>query len=352
MKKLLALLASLGIALGTFAVVTGADAQQPPGDKDPARLPLGEVQPGGPPGGRPMRQPGGQPGGQPGQPGQPGRPGMPPGMGRPQRLPGAMPGGAQMPPGHGSPSPSKAPEHAAAHHCPGHGPTDSPHAPNWWQGIIGVNNDAAKFGPPDDHGHLHRTDGFGTQLLWRYENAADECDPKNQPPPFLANVLNFGLLAFILFRFGKKPLAEALAARKKSVMQEIDVATRLKTEAEARLSDYEDKLQNLDEALEQLRKDYATQSQAEREHVLAEAEERRARMRRDVEFRLAQELKAARQELLQESVELAVAAAEELLKKKVGPTDLDRNADELIAGLAAAWKGEATPTSQSLGGAA
>src|SRR5205823_5173329 len=147
-------------------------------------------------------------------------------------------------------------EHAthAAHECPGHGPLDSPHEPNWWQGLIGVNNEAATF-EADKEGHFHRTDSASSQLLWRYENEKDECDPKNQPPPFLASVLNFGLLAFIVYRFGKKPLANALAARKRAMMQEIDNATRLRNEAEARLADYEDKLDNLDETLEELKKD-------------------------------------------------------------------------------------------------
>lgn len=254
------------------------------------------------------------------------------------------------------PAPPPEPEdhgHKGAHHCPGHGPTDSPHAPNWWQGILWANNDVAKF-EKDATGHFHRTDSIVTQLLYRYNNPADECDPKNQPPPFLATILNFSLLAWVLYRFGRKPLAEALASRKKAVMAEIDNATRLKEEAESRLSEYEDKLENLDETLEQMKKDYAAQGEAERKHVLAEAEERRERMKRDVEFRLAQEAKAAKQLLLQESVERAVAAAEELIRQKVEKSDLDKMADDYLAGLGAAWAGDATATSKprDLGGAA
>ncbi len=348
-KNVRTISAALGVALGLAGAV--ALAQQPPGDKDPSRLPLGEVQPGG----RPM-PPQGQPGGQPGQP----PPGMPPGgMQRPARpqLPPGMQPPRRLPPG---PPPQPAPAedhgkggHGAAHHCPGHGPLDSPHAPNWWQGIIGVNNDAAQFGPPDAHGHLHRTDGFVSQLLWRYDNSKDECDPKNQPPPFLASLLNFGLLAFVLFRFGKKPLAEALANRRKTMMAEIDTATNLKNASEGRLTELEDKLQNLDETLEQMKKDYIAQSEAERKHVLAEAEERRARMLRDVEIRLEQEMKAARQELLAESVEQAVELAEQLLKKSVKAQDHERSADEFVSGLAAAWKSDALGTrNTNAGGAA
>lgn len=302
-------------------------------------------QPGQRPGGIQPERPALQPGQRPALP--PGHPGLQP---RPFPRPGMQPGGRPRPQQVLPPPPPEPEEHAhtAAHHCPGHGPTDSPHAPNWWQGLIGVNNEAAKFERTAD-GHFHRTDSGVSQLLWRYENPKDECDPKNQPPPFLASVLNFALLAFILYRFGRKPLAEALAARKKSMMQEIDNATRLKNEADARLSDYEDKLQHLDETLEQMKKDYAAQGEAERKHILAEAEERRERMKRDVEFRLEQEAKAARQILLLEAVERAVAEAEEMIKKKVAKSDIDRMADDFLSEIGPAWKGDA---SGPIGGAA
>jgi F-type H+-transporting ATPase subunit b len=346
-RQLVPLLAALGLALGLASIGERAFAQQP-GDKDPARLPLGEVQPGGRPAGQPQPgQPGGRPAGQP-QPGQPGmgrpRPPMPPGH------PGLQqPGGMQPRPLRPQAAPPSQPEAAHGHggHCPGHGPTDSPHAPNWWQGIIGVDNEAAQFEKHD--GHFHRTDGFLTQLLWRYENSKDECDPKNQPPPFLASVLNFSLLVWVIYRFGRKPLAEALAARKKSVMHEIDTASRLKEEAETRLADYEDKLENLDETLEQMKKDYVAQGEIERKQVLAEAEERRERMKRDVEFRLQQEAKAVKQQLLQEAVARAVVEAEELIKKRVTKADLDQMANDYLAGLGAAWKGATSSSSAASG---
>ncbi|MFO0588908.1 MAG: ATP synthase F0 subunit B [Polyangiaceae bacterium] len=321
-RKIKVALAAAGVALGLASV---AVAQQPPaGEPPPGQPPRVIVQPQGQPGQMP-------PGMQPGQ--------MPPGMRQPP--PGGRPMPGQMPRPRPMPRPEPEPAHEeshAAHHCPGHGPLDSPHAPNWWQGILMVNNEAAKFGPPDEHGHFHREDGFVTQLFYRYENEKDECDPKNQPAPFLASLLNFGVLAFVLYRFGKKPLADALLARKKQMMAEIDTATTLKDEAESRLADYEDKLDNLDDTLEQMKKDFAAQSETERQKVLSEAEDRRVRMKRDVELRIEQELKAAKQQLLLESVEAAVAAAEELLKKQIKPADLDKSADEFLVGVGAAWK--------------
>lgn len=204
------------------------------------------------------------------------------------------------------------------HECPGHGPLDPPPPINLWHGVLMVNNELADKG------------GFVNTLLFRHENEKDPCDPKNEPPPFLASLINFGVLAFILYRFGKKPLAESLAKRKQTIMADIDTATKLREEAERRLEDYQDKIDNIEQKLEEVRAEYAAQAELEKKHILAEAEERRVRMRRDAELRVEQEGKAARAELLREAVEGAVAAAEELLAKQITASDLDRMAGDYL----------------------
>jgi F-type H+-transporting ATPase subunit b len=217
--------------------------------------------------------------------------------------------------------------HGEHEFCPGHGPTDPPPPPNWWRGILMVNNELAK------------SDSFVNQLLFRYENKKDPCDKDNQPPPFLATVINFGILAFVLYKFGRKPLAEALVKRKTTIMSEIETATNLLNDAERRLEEYEDKFERMDETAAELRAELDAQSEQEKKHILAEAEERRVRMRRDAEFRIEQEGKTARAELLQQAVAGAASAAEELLVKKVGPSDLDRMAEDYLKSVGTAIKG-------------
>ncbi|KYG03294.1 ATP synthase subunit B, partial [Sorangium cellulosum] len=261
------------------------------------------------------------------------------------------PGGRPLVPGHGlrpqpgmqraRTAPPETTEHAShgEEHCPGHGPTDPPPHVNWWHGLIGVNNEAAAKG------------GINA-LLWRYHNEQNPCDPKNEPPPFLASVLNVSLLAFIIYRFGRKPIAEALRKRKQTITQELDNASRLKEEAEKRLDEYEDKLTRLEETLAELKAEHASQAEREKAHVLAEAEQRRVRMRRDAEFRIEQELKAARVMLLQEAVQSAVTAAEELLRQRVGREDLDRANEEYLKAIPAAVSAGATRRGAQTTGAA
>jgi F-type H+-transporting ATPase subunit b len=248
------------------------------------------------------------------------------------------PPGGGLPPGFNPHAP--APVHAAHHEeaeeegglehewCPGHGAADPPPPPNWWRGLLMVDNERAK------------SDSVVNQLLFRYENKKDPCDKDNMAPPFLATVINFALLAFILYKYGRKPLAEALLKRKTTIMADIETATKLKDDAERRLEEYEDKFERMDETLEGLRAELAAQSEKEKAHILAEAEERRVRMRRDAEFRIEQEGKTAKAELLQQAVIGAAAAAEELLTKKVGPSDLDRMAEDYLKAVGPAIKGQ------------
>jgi F-type H+-transporting ATPase subunit b len=296
-----------GAALAAAALVTlSAAAQQPP--------PAG--QPPLPPGHPPVLQPG-----QPGQapPALPPRPGQPPRPTTVQRAPIPAPPTRRAAPKHEE-------EEAAAHpaHCPGHGPLDPPGHVNLWRGLIGVDNEKAESGSGLD------------KLLWRYNNEHDPCDPKNEPPPFLATILNFVVLAYLVVRFGKKPVGEALVKRKDTIMVDIETAARLKNEAKKRLADYEKKSATIEETLTQLRTEYAQQAELEKKRILAEAEERKARMKRDAEFRIEQELKGARIEILNEAVEKAAGQAEELVKKQMSKTDADRLNDEYLASLGAA----------------
>jgi F-type H+-transporting ATPase subunit b len=318
--RLRALIAALGLGVALTAGVTFAQQPAPPPGQpappppapagqqppvriqkiDPSQLPPAFQRPGGP----------AAPGATAGRPALPGRPGV-----RPSGRPVAKPQPEPEHGGHGG---------HGEEHCPGHGPNDPPPALNLWRGVLMVNNELAQ------------SPSIVNQLLFRYENKENPCDEKNQPPPFLANVLNFVFLAFILYRFGRKPLAAALVKRKHEIMREIDNATRLKEEAEDRLRDYEEKFERMEETFEQLRIEYAAQAEQEKKHILTEADERRARMQRDAEFRIEQELKSARAELLQEAVASAVKAAEELLTAKVGPGDLDRLAEDYLSSVGTA----------------
>ena len=70
-----------------------------------------------------------------------------------------------------------------------------------------------------------------------------------EQPPYAALMINFGLLAFGYYYFGKKPLGHALKNQRDSIARQIDEAQRMKHEAEERAKQYQAKLGDLEAEL-------------------------------------------------------------------------------------------------------
>jgi F-type H+-transporting ATPase subunit b len=156
-----------------------------------------------------------------------------------------------------------------------------------------------------------------------------------ETPPFVAMLINFGILAAGYYFLGRKPVAAALQARRDTISRDIEEAQRMKHEAEERAKSYQRKLEKLEEELVAARESLVRAGEAESERIVREAEAKAERMRKDAEFLVEQELKQLRGELLRGTVEAAVAAAEELLKKRVTPADQERIAEDYLADLGA-----------------
>ena len=182
---------------------------------------------------------------------------------------------------------------------------------NWWHGLLG------------------EKEGVHPSLLWR--------EP-GEPPPYLASLLNFGVLVFIVVRFGKKPLREALVKRKENIVRELEEARRLHESAQKRLAEYESRLGKIHVDLERIQKEFREQGEQDKQRIVAEAKERRERMKRDAEVLLSQEVKQMRQELVVEVVREATHLATELLSKEMTLGDHDRFAEMFLAELRSGGK--------------
>ena len=263
-------------------------------------------------------------------------PGAPPGPGAGQPRPrpvlprgparlGAGGGPARLAPGanpHGDPHGAHG---AAEGQGEAHGEGEHHELPpfNWVNGLIG------------------EKEGVEPSLLWR---------AKGTPPPFLALLLNFGLLVGLGIRFARKPIVDGVKDRKKNIMREIDDATKTKAAAKKRYNEYKKKLESIDEDVERIRTEYAEQAARDKTCVLADAEASRVRMTKDAEFVLVQERKQLAHELLLETVTRASRGAEELLAKRLASSDQDRLAEEFLGTLGASL-GPAQPRSSTTGGA-
>jgi F-type H+-transporting ATPase subunit b len=137
------------------------------------------------------------------------------------------------------------------------------------------------------------------------------------------------------YALGKKPIAAALQGRRDSIAKEIEEAQRMKQEAEGRAKTYQAKLEKLEDEMRTAREGLVRAAEAERDRIVSDAEAKADRMRKDAEFLVAQELKQIRQDLLRDTVEAAVLAAEELLTSRVTAADQERLAEDYLTDLGA-----------------
>lgn len=152
-------------------------------------------------------------------------------------------------------------------------------------------------------------------------------------PPYIAMLVNFGILVAGYYLLGKKPIAAGLRSRRDRITKEIEEAQKMRREAEARAKLYQGKLEKLEDEVRIAREGLVRAGEAERDRIVLEAEAKGERMRKDAQFLVEQELKQIRIDLQRETVETAIAAAEELLKKRVTMADQERLAEDYLSDL-------------------
>jgi F-type H+-transporting ATPase subunit b len=155
-----------------------------------------------------------------------------------------------------------------------------------------------------------------------------------ETPPYIAMLINFGILIGGYYLLGKKPIAAGLQHRRDTIAKDIDEAQRMKEEAEARAKTYQAKLDRVEEEARAAREDLLRTGEAERERLVRDAEAKSERMRRDAEFLIQQELKQIRLDLMRDTVRAAVKAAAELLAARVTSEDQERLAEAYLDELA------------------
>jgi len=147
-------------------------------------------------------------------------------------------------------------------------------------------------------------------------------------------ILNFGVLVFILVKFGGPAIGKALAARHQQLKADLAAAATARAEAEARLKQQEARLAALEQEIEGIRQGVKAEAEAEKARLLATAEERAKRIKQETSFVLEQQGKEAEARLRREVALAAVDLAEQMVRKSLGPADQQRLVDTFVAGVA------------------
>lgn len=149
----------------------------------------------------------------------------------------------------------------------------------------------------------------------------------------IASFVNFAVLIILFVFLFKDSLKKFLVERRATVERELLEAARLKAEAEVKHKEYSARLAQLDQELAQIKADMIAAGKKERDRIIADAEQKASRMRKEAEFMIEQQIKQVRVDLSREASDSAIAAAEELLLRATTTYDQQRLAQEYLASL-------------------
>jgi F-type H+-transporting ATPase subunit b len=154
--------------------------------------------------------------------------------------------------------------------------------------------------------------------------AAKEGEEGGGGAELIYKLINFVVMAVGAYIVWKKAIKGLLAKRGDSIKKALEDAKNAREAADAKAAEYRQKLSLLEKRIEELHLELRAEGEAEKSRILREAEEAVNKIKVQAKFASEQELKKAKMEIKKEVAVLAVALAEELLKKELTPADQEK----------------------------
>lgn len=144
-------------------------------------------------------------------------------------------------------------------------------------------------------------------------------------------ILNFVLLLVILFWAIKKSgVMGFFTSRTEEISQKIEQLQKEKKEAESKYRDAEQKIRQFEKHRKDIIEELKAEGLAEKEKIIAEAQERVKNIIEQAELSIEQEMQSAKERLKGDVVDLAAQKAQEIISRELTDTDQDHLVDEFI----------------------
>ncbi|MDH3554640.1 MAG: ATP synthase F0 subunit B [Deltaproteobacteria bacterium] len=146
-------------------------------------------------------------------------------------------------------------------------------------------------------------------------------------------VLNFLILAFLVFKLLRDPVKNFFQGRTEMLRQKIAEAEGASIEAERELKEVESRFEMLDEEIQRLQQTITEQGERGRDKIISDAEQTAEYMLEKAKFESEMMMREAKIRLRREVTNEAVRLAEESIKKEIGKKDQERLVDEYLQDL-------------------
>jgi F-type H+-transporting ATPase subunit b len=147
-------------------------------------------------------------------------------------------------------------------------------------------------------------------------------------------ILSFGILLWVLYKFALPPILETLETRERKIRETIDQAEQNRAAAERKLKEYEAKLQVAGKEVETI----LSEAKQKAQRLLDENEQRlRAesqRIKEETTQEIERERRKAIQDIQNQTAELAILVAEKVIGRSLSNDDQQRFTQEALAAVA------------------
>jgi len=143
-------------------------------------------------------------------------------------------------------------------------------------------------------------------------------------------VINFGILAFILFKYGRKPLQSFLKQRAELIEKTLKEAKEAKEAAEKALLKVEERLKTKDKEIEEILSASKRSGEEVRESLIQQSDKLREKILEQARVNIEYELKSAKEAIKAEAVEIAMGLAEKKIKEKLTKEEQQKLLEESL----------------------
>lgn len=145
-----------------------------------------------------------------------------------------------------------------------------------------------------------------------------------------ARVLNFGVLALILFVLLRKPLPKMLNGRIEGIKAQLAELEAKKAEAEQQLAGYNEKLSDLENEADKIVQEYVKQGNEAKVRILKEAEASAEKLQIQARRAIESEFEQAKSKLQADVLQKSLQKAEEIIAAQINPSDQSQLIDEYL----------------------
>jgi len=142
--------------------------------------------------------------------------------------------------------------------------------------------------------------------------------------------INFLILFGVLVYFLRKPTKEFFASRARLLQTNVSQAKELKSHAEQKYSEYENRLRNIEREMQALVDSLKKDGELERRRLVQTAQEQITSLKINSEKILTQEVRKAKENLKKETVQLVMGLAEDSLRKNLTPQDQGKMVEQYL----------------------